>query len=135
MGCNNSKTPKPKTPEPEPVPVAIAKAPSGPLIEEPNHEVFPTNVLRNLDLNIAPSEEKYNAPPGTLYQGGVMDGKRHGIGHFEFLNGNKYTGEWEDDELHGRGRMEFPDGSVLEGHFSRGNIEGYGYLKYAGGTE
>ena len=45
------------------------------------------------------------------YEGQIVgDGRRHGYGVMQFVNGDKYVGWWNDDVMDGMGRMEYSDG-------------------------
>ena len=45
------------------------------------------------------------------YEGQIVgDGRRHGYGVMQFVNGDKYVGWWNDDVMDGMGRMKYSDG-------------------------
>ena len=43
-------------------------------------------------------------PDGSVYEGVLVDGKRHGEGKYTFANGAVYDGAWRDDKQHGQGK-------------------------------
>ena len=72
---------------------------------------------------------------GYEYVGDFLDGKRHGQGAYEYLNGDRYVGQFKDDKFNGQGTFSFSIGDVYEGEFKDGNINGLGTLKFASGNK
>ncbi len=68
------------------------------------------------------------------YVGNVKDGKRHGIGMFEFRGGGCYTGEWMNDRMTGHGKYEWLNGDVYVGQFTDSKKNGHGAFVYKDGT-
>ncbi|GMI40351.1 hypothetical protein TeGR_g2856, partial [Tetraparma gracilis] len=73
---------------------------------------------------------------GEVYEGGLLNGKRHGLGTMLYRNGNAYRGGWKADKEHGRGTLYGADMAVLfEGEFFAGKIMGAGTMSYADGSK
>jgi hypothetical protein len=51
------------------------------------------------------------------YDGTWVEGKRNGLGVFEYADGARYEGHWADDKKHGAGQQTFPDGTIYRGEF------------------
>ena len=49
---------------------------------------------------------------GTLYDGHMENGKRHGRGRETYSNGDDYVGQYKDDMKHGSGKYTFANGTV-----------------------
>ena len=69
----------------------------------------------------------------AIYDGEMMNGKRHGIGK---LKTKEYIreGTWKNDEFTGWGRESRPNGEILEGRFINGKLEGKGILRNSEGS-
>ena len=61
---------------------------------------------------------------GGRYIGEWENGKKHGYGTRDYLNGMCYTGEWQNDLRHGRGMCTYSDGATYCGHWVRGKKHG-----------
>ena len=77
---------------------------------------------------------------GARYEGTWSQGKPHGKGRMEYIDGWVHEGWWRAGERHGRGRATGPAGTVQEGSWVRGRLEGRGKLvddsgEYEGGLE
>ena len=44
-------------------------------------------------------------PPGSIYEGGWIDGKRCGSGKITYLNGDIYEGNFQNNKQHGFGQF------------------------------
>ena len=68
-----------------------------------------------------------------IYEGEMMNGKKHGIGK---LTTKDYIreGTWKEDKFTGWGRESKPNGEVLEGKFIDGKVEGKGILRDSKGS-
>ncbi len=52
-----------------------------------------------------PNEQVYRWP-GSEYRGGVLDGRRHGLGRMHFANSESvYEGDWVQGLRHGSGTL------------------------------
>lgn len=54
-------------------------------------------------------------PDGTVYQGQVKEGLRHGFGKQTWPDGARYEGLWRDNVASGRGKFFHIDGDVYDG--------------------
>lgn len=54
---------------------------------------------------------------GSVYQGEVRQGLKHGKGRMSHSNGDVYEGEWREGAMCGRGRYVHGNGTVFEGVF------------------
>jgi hypothetical protein len=53
-----------------------------------------------------------------VFDGNFVKGKRHGIGAYNYANGNRYEGEFKNDKPNGRGVFRYSaTGNVYEGEF------------------
>jgi len=69
----------------------------------------------------------------SVYEGGLVDSKRHGIGVMNWADGSAYEGEWLYDNRHGQGHFIWANGDVYEGKWMYGKRHGKGVLKWADG--
>jgi hypothetical protein len=60
------------------------------------------------------------------YEGNIADGDPHGIGRFEYANGDRYSGACKYGQPDGFGLYIYKLGSKLTGFFSYGKIHGVG---------
>lgn len=70
---------------------------------------------------------------GDVYQGDIVQGRRHGQGSFAWASGQRYNGPWVNDEPQGRGQMGFANGDQYEGEVVQGTPHGQGRMRYASG--
>jgi hypothetical protein len=68
-----------------------------------------------------------------IYEGEMMDGKKHGFGK---LTTKDYIreGTWKEDKFTGWGRESRINGEILEGRFVDGKVEGKGILRDSKGS-
>jgi hypothetical protein len=95
------------------------------------------HVLPRLPLCIIPTSAATPSLllPSQSYSGGIVDGKRHGEGTYQYGNAYfKYEGSWVAGEKHGRGQFTMRDGSVYDGDFVHGEIEGRGTRTWPDGS-
>lgn len=69
---------------------------------------------------LACGEGKLTLTDGSKYEGGFLNGQRHGHGKWS-SHGEVYEGEWREDSASGPGRLTLPDGSYCEGQWTEGN--------------
>ena len=67
------------------------------------------------------------------YTGERVDGKKQGIGTYEWNNGTVYEGEFADDKLNGQGKLTIPQKGTYEGTFVNGKRNGQGTYTFANG--
>lgn len=72
------------------------------------------------------SRGKHTYPDGSVYEGDVEGGKRHGQGSWIKTDGTKYTGEWRNDKPDGQGTIVWPDGRRYSGYWKAGKRHGQG---------
>ena len=80
---------------------------------------------------------KFTYPDGSVYEGEMLDGKKHGKGKMVFPNKAVYDGEWQDDKMNGRATltMSVPETDVVavyEGTWINNNQCGYGKMSCGG---
>mmetsp|Transcript_16221 Transcript_16221/g.29660 ORF Transcript_16221/g.29660 Transcript_16221/m.29660 type:complete len:814 (+) Transcript_16221:851-3292(+) len=69
-----------------------------------------------------------------LYEGGLVDGVRHGIGICVFEDGRVYEGEWRWGQMDGKGRLFNSKMQLIyQGEFSDGHMNGKGTLLCSNG--
>ena len=83
-------------------------------------------------------EEIY--PDGSVYEGDLVNGERHGSGIFKFPKDNpqnrlSYEGKWKNDKMCGHGIMMYNDGIIFEGEFNDNDLSGYGTVIYPDGSK
>ena len=61
---------------------------------------------------------------GNVYEGDVLNGKRHGVGKMTFET-DSYIGEWEDNMKSGFGVRTLQDGTRTTGSWQEDNVSGY----------
>jgi len=54
-------------------------------------------------------------PNGDKYKGEIRDGKKHGEGKFETIDGIIYAGYFKDDKLNGPVEIFYPNGDYFKG--------------------
>lgn len=69
-------------------------------------------------------------PDGTVYEGEILSGLRHGPGKCRFVKGGVYVGQWKKDKKNGIGTLLYADGSVYDGQFKNDKRHGRGYQLY-----
>ena len=57
---------------------------------------------------------------GSVYQGHVVNGRRHGIGKCIYPNKSYYDGEWVNDKREGKGVMKYSENSIKKIDFYYG---------------
>lgn len=114
-----------------------------------NNKINAGNILRYMF-----SQDESDA---SVYDGNIIDGKKHGYGTYTFdgskyvgefkddmadgqgtitwSDGNKYVGEWKDNKRHGTGTVTYADGSEYVGEFRNGNVEGQGKHSWPDGEK
>ena len=71
------------------------------------------------DTSVNESEIEWSdiviSPDGSVYSGGVVDGKKEGLGREETVVGDRYDGEWEGGVKSGAGKYKWKDGRSYKG--------------------
>jgi len=71
---------------------------------------------------------------GSVYQGRLLNGARHGHGVVVYANGHTYCGEFRKGTEHGEGELRDETGAlVYRGFFEAGSISGRGTYYYTDG--
>jgi len=70
---------------------------------------------------------------GSMYEGGVADGKYSGPGIFVNADRSRYEGEWVKGRREGQGRATFAVGGSYDGHWRNDRFDGRGAIVYIGG--
>lgn len=68
-------------------------------------------------------------PDGAEYEGQVVDGYRHGQGHYT-SGALTYTGGWSWGKRHGTGIMRYSSSSYYDGSFNNGHEHGFGIRQW-----
>ncbi len=72
------------------------------------------------------SKGKHTYPDGSVYEGDIEGGKRHGQGIWVKTDGTKYAGQWKNDKPDGQGTITWPDGRKYSGYWKAGKRHGQG---------
>ncbi len=72
------------------------------------------------------SRGKHTYPDGSIYEGDIEGGKRHGQGTWVKTDGTKYAGEWKNDKPDGQGTITWPNGRKYSGYWKVGKRHGQG---------
>ena len=70
---------------------------------------------------------------GNEYIGKLKDGKAHGQGTYNFVDGRTYVGEWKDGKRHGQGNYTYSNGDQYIGNYKNGNMHGQGNYTFSNG--
>ena len=87
------------------------------------------NTLKELELSDyfkAEGAQKYRMDDGSIYQGEIKNGTRHGKGKMVCTDGSYYDGEWFSGLYHGQGRYINVSGDIYQGDWLQGKREGKG---------
>mmetsp|Transcript_11023 Transcript_11023/g.25205 ORF Transcript_11023/g.25205 Transcript_11023/m.25205 type:complete len:726 (+) Transcript_11023:135-2312(+) len=73
-------------------------------------------------------------PNKSIYEGDLVDGKRHGSGVLKLADGTRYHSQWRNDERHGKGSERWSDGTLFAGSYLKGMRHGYGVMTWPEGS-
>ncbi|XP_073331838.1 ankyrin repeat and MYND domain-containing protein 1 [Pagrus major] len=73
-------------------------------------------------------------PDGARYEGGFVNGFKHGEGKYTWRNGEYYEGSFYKDYRHGDGLYCWPTGHKFTGKFYLNRKEGYGQQLFPDGS-
>ena len=84
-------------------------------------------------------EKTIHYKDGSVYQGHVVNGRRHGIGKCIYLDKSYYEGEWENDKRTGTGVMKYSESNSKEidfyyGDWKNDKRDGLGTIAWKNGT-
>lgn len=75
----------------------------------------------------------FKFPDGSMYEGGMDNGKRQGPGIFVAADRSRYEGMWVADRREGQGQATFALGGSYDGHWRANRFDGAGTIIYIGG--
>lgn len=78
---------------------------------------------------------RYEYSDGTIYEGGLLGSKKHGLGEIRFLDGDRYVGGFKNDDYHGLGTYYFKNGATHYGEYLDGSAHGEGIYTYESGRK
>ena len=82
-----------------------------------------------------PRHDEEDAPVRReVFEGQVVDGKRHGVGEYRYSDGSKYAGEWFKGYRQGYGQLTSKDGTTYTGEWDRNKVHGSGSFKWPDGS-
>ena len=84
-------------------------------------------------IELGSSTRQLTYPDGSRYSGGLLDGKRHGLGTLSLKDGRVWEGTWVEDGIR-NGKLLSPDGTVYRGDFRAFVPHGQGTTIYPNGT-
>ena len=70
-----------------------------------------------------------------VYEGSIVNGKRHGNGTYTWDDGNQYSGSWSEDQKAGEGVFQWVTGDRYEGEYLNDLRNGKGIKYYANGDQ
>ena len=73
--------------------------------------------IDNTDKTGKATKKTFIFSTGAIYEGEMLNGKRHGYGTQNWPDGASYEGQWKDHKAHGKGKFLHPGGDVFEGNF------------------
>lgn len=71
---------------------------------------------------------------GTFYEGNFVNGEKHGEGKYTYADGAYYKGTWENDKMQGQGSFVWGDGRGYQGDWLNSQIHGHGKMKFSDGS-
>ena len=100
-----------------------------------NMITFIPPVFRLVNLEEVKKSNEYGSKKYTdaIYEGELVDGRRHGLGIMRYSNGRFYEGGWKNDFREGKGYEKYSNGNTYEGDFSKGKAQGKGVYKWNNG--
>ncbi len=85
------------------------------------------------DGSLLTGQGKVTWANGDVYQGELLQSRRHGQGEFTWANGQRYRGTWVNDVPQGKGSLKFASGNQYDGDVAQGLPHGTGRMVYASG--
>ncbi|KAM8874305.1 ankyrin repeat and MYND domain-containing protein 1 [Spinachia spinachia] len=73
-------------------------------------------------------------PDGSRYEGGFVNGLKHGKGRYTWKSGEFYDGFFYKDYRHGEGVYSWPQGHKFTGKYYLNRKEGYGLQEFSDGA-
>eukprot|EP01016_Furgasonia_blochmanni_P006354 TRINITY_DN12554_c0_g1_i1.p2 TRINITY_DN12554_c0_g1~~TRINITY_DN12554_c0_g1_i1.p2 ORF type:complete len:147 (-),score=23.02 TRINITY_DN12554_c0_g1_i1:59-499(-) len=70
-----------------------------------------------------------NYADGSIYEGGMLNGLRHGQGKFSYKSGGRYEGSWVHGKMEGFGTLYYANGQkAYEGEWCEDKFHGQGTM-------
>ncbi|RFO97399.1 hypothetical protein DIC66_09785 [Rhodoferax lacus] len=117
--------------------VQQAAAPAKPQAQPEDFAVgdmhFKGQFVRDVDTPTYTGSGKLTWANGDVFEGSLLNGKRHGKGRFAWANGHRYQGDWVNDVATGQAVVDFANGNHFEGAVENGVPKGTGSMAYASG--
>jgi len=112
----------------------------GPTTPEPQPESFTVGdmrfegkFVRDVESPTYSGSGKLSWANGDVFDGTLVNGKRHGKGLFIWGNGQRYQGDWVNDVPTGQAVVDFANGDHYEGLVENASPLGAGSMRYASG--
>lgn len=86
------------------------------------------------DMGVTSDKTLIKSPQGDVYEGAMLNGKKHGYGVLKAANGDLYDGDWKDDRKHGYGIIKYASGALYAGEYQDDLRHGKGVYKFASGA-
>jgi|GEM_PF-2752609 len=90
-------------------------------------------ILKQSDIKAQDDKEQYEPFDGSVYEGGMKNGKRHGQGKCTWPDGSSYVGEWADDVRTGNGKFSYITKDTYDGDWDNNKRKGYGIYTWKNG--
>lgn len=68
-----------------------------------------------LDMGVTSDKALIKSPQGDVYEGSMLNGKKHGYGVLKSANGDLYDGDWKEDRKNGYGVIKYASGALYAG--------------------
>jgi hypothetical protein len=94
---------------------------------------FEGKFVRDVDTPTYSGSGKLSWANGDVFDGTLVNGKRHGKGYFVWGNGQRYRGDWVNDVPTGQAVVDFANGDHYEGKVENASPTGAGSMRYASG--
>jgi len=76
----------------------------------------------------------YRFNNGDIYEGNFIKDIKSGLGKYYFQTGEKFEGEFLNNFINGKGKSILPNGNVYEGEYSYDKFHGFGKMTYSDGV-
>ena len=101
---------------------------------DPTSTAVPTSAKDPSDKSAPQAEfKRIEYDGGDVYEGEILNGKRHGHGTYTWSDGSFYDGEWKDGNENGHGIRKYINVGVYDGEWKDGYENGHGIMKYING--
>jgi len=100
----------------------------------PRDSVIASSEPRSSLMSSTGLELKIQTFPQGQYVGEFRGGERHGMGRFEYSNGNRYVGSWDRDKKAGFGMLAWTNKDIYTGEWENNKMCGYGCFRFSNGN-